>query len=147
MYLAGYIGVSRTAQNSRQEKIDMTAPVINYPKDNGMCMQFILPQSKYGSDASSAPTPNYEQVKVVEKPGMVMAYVTFRGWANMSIYSSVLTQLYNSLQEMENDDSFEWEIKEPMHIEARGYSGPYVPTMWKKHGVAIQLQKKTELSK
>ena len=86
MYLAAYIGVSRTPANSRQEKIDMTAPVVNYMnQDNEMCMQFILPQSVYGDDVTSAPAPTNEAVEVVPRPEMTMAVVTFHGWA--SIYT------------------------------------------------------------
>jgi len=142
MYLAGYIGVLSTPANSRREKIAMTAPVVNYPKDNKMCMQFILPQSVYGGDVSSAPTPSYKQVELLERPQMVMAYLSFYGWTNMRRYSMKLTQLYNSLKEMEKSESFEWVVKEPMHLEAYGYSGPGTPTQWRKNGVAIQLERK-----
>jgi len=143
MYLAEYIGVTGAAENSRGEKIAMTVPVINYSKNKQMCMQFVLPQSVYGSDASSAPAPIDKKVKVVAKPQMTMAYVTFTGGKrNHRVYSWVLTGLYKSLKEMVKSESFEWEIEKPMYMEAYEYSGPETPNAMKKHAVAIRLQKK-----
>jgi hypothetical protein len=106
-------------------------------------MQFVLPQSVYRSDASLAPAPIDEQVKVVEKPQMTMAYHTFVGGKPTNhLYSWNLTYLKRSLNKMVKSDSFEWEIKKPMYFEAYLYSGPETPDAEKKHAVAFRLQRK-----
>merc|ERR1712176_357757 len=73
MYLAGYIGVMTTPRNNRAEKIAMTAPVVDYENDAGEeCMQFILPESVYGSDVTAAPTPTVHKVKILGRPEMIL---------------------------------------------------------------------------
>lgn len=143
MYLAGYIGVNSIPRNSRQEKIAMTAPVINYMNDDDeMCMQFILPQSVYGDDVTSAPAPSYQEVQVVGRPAMTMAVVTFYGWANTNTMTRQLADLQEALQaQMDDEDSdFQWQIAQPVHMEGNQFSGPWVRGMMRKNEVAIRLE-------
>jgi len=143
MYLAQYIGVQSTPANSRQEKIDMTAPVVNYMnQDDDMCMQFILPQSVYGDDVTSAPAPTMQEVAVVARPEMTMAYVNFYGWANSNVYTNRLRRLQAAIEaRMEEDPDFGYQIAEPVYMEGNGYSGPWVWGPFRKNGVGIQLER------
>merc|ERR1712212_376378 len=73
MLLAEYIGVMTAPANSRAEKIAMTAPVVEYENEAGEeCMQFILPESVFGSDVTAAPAPtNEDKVKLLGRPEMI----------------------------------------------------------------------------
>jgi hypothetical protein len=80
MQLAGYIGVTKSPENSKNEAIAMTAPVaMDKNHENGMnSMRFILP-STY-DDMSKIPQPtNAEKVTVKELSPAVGAVHRFSG--------------------------------------------------------------------
>jgi len=143
MTLAGYIGVMSGAQNSRSEKIAMTAPVVDYQNEDGeRCMQFILPESEFGGDVSSAPTPTNDKVKLVGRPEMIMAAITFSGRPSEKDFADKIDELKLALQAMEGDDSFQWAVKEPAHAEEYQYNEPWIPGPWRTNEVVIELQSK-----
>lgn len=143
MYLAGYIGVMTTPENSRQEKIAMTAPVVDYQNQEGeKCMQFILPESVYGSDVSSAPAPSNDKVELLGRPEMLMAALTFSGRPTEKDFAARLNDLKTSLKQMEADEDFQWAVKDPEHTEEYQYNDPWTPGPMRRNEVAIQLEKK-----
>lgn len=143
MYLAGYIGVMTTPENSRQEKIAMTAPVVDYQNQEGeKCMQFILPESVYGSDVSSAPAPSNDKVELLGRPEMLMAALTFSGRPTEKDFAARLNDLKTSLKQMEADEDFQWAVKDPEHTEEYQYNEPWIPGPSRRNEVVIQLEKK-----
>lgn len=144
MFLAGYIGVMSTPQNARSEKIAMTAPVVDYENAAGEdCMQFILPESVYGSDVTAAPAPTDPNVKLLARPEMLMAAVTFSGRPSKKDFAARLTKLRLAIKQMEDTDAgFGWTIKDPEHSEDYQYNDPFVPGPWRKNEVVVQLVKK-----
>jgi len=140
MLLAEYIGVMTAPANSRGEKIAMTAPVVEYEKENGEeCMQFILPESVYGSKVSSAPEPTDDNVKLLGRPQMIMAAVTFNGWASSKVFQAKLTELKLAIKALENDDSFLWIMKDPAHTENYQYNDPMTPAVFRTNEAIIEL--------
>ncbi|MBW6497520.1 MAG: heme-binding protein [Bacteroidales bacterium] len=64
--------------NERNESIAMTSPVA-MRQDQGLEMEFMMP-SKYSME--SLPTPNRQNIEFYEKPEVVMAAISFKGWAS-----------------------------------------------------------------
>jgi len=140
MLLAEYIGVVTAPANSRGEKIAMTAPVVEYENENGEeCMQFILPESVYGSNVASAPEPTDDNVHLLARPQMIMAAVTFSGWASSKVFEAKLTELKLAIKALENDDSFLWTMKDPMHTEDYQYNDPMTPAVFRTNEAIIEL--------
>ncbi|MEE4176497.1 MAG: heme-binding protein [Bacteroides sp.] len=64
--------------NDRNESIAMTSPVA-MRQGEGLEMEFMMP-SKYTLE--SLPEPNRSGIEFIEKPGVVMAAISFSGWAS-----------------------------------------------------------------
>jgi len=135
--LAEYIGVSSAPSNDRAETIAMTSPVVTYQQNDQECMQFILPESVYGGDVTSAPAPSSDDVTLVSRPQMLVAATSFNGWASADDFSTHLEELKLSVQQM--DDSFPWMVKEPEQSEGYQYDGPWVLGPWRTNEVVVQL--------
>jgi len=142
--LAEYIGVMTTPANDRTETIAMTAPVVTYQQQNNQCMQFILPESVYGSDVTSAPAPTNDDVTIVGRPQMIAAVMTFNGRASDEDFAARLIQLQLAVeQQMTTEDStFQWVIKDPQYTESYQYNDPWTPGPWRTNEVVVQLVKK-----
>mmetsp|Transcript_30571 Transcript_30571/g.51501 ORF Transcript_30571/g.51501 Transcript_30571/m.51501 type:complete len:207 (-) Transcript_30571:414-1034(-) len=92
--LARYIGVFGKAENSTQETISMTAPVVTGlgPSMTGtggaeetagsMKMSFVLPSSY--NDPTKTPAPNDDSVSLTSVHWGTVACVTFSGWASVA---------------------------------------------------------------
>ncbi|XP_073289281.1 heme-binding-like protein At3g10130, chloroplastic [Primulina huaijiensis] len=114
MILANYIGALGNPQNSKpekiamtapvitktgsSEKIDMTAPVVTQSKGGGksVTMQFILP-SKYAK-AEDAPRPVDERVLVREEGEKKYAVVRFSGVAGEKVVAEKVEKLKACLE-------------------------------------------------
>jgi len=141
--LAEYIGVMSAPANSRGEEIPMTAPVVDYENENGDdCMQFILPESIYGSEMSSAPEPTDDRVELLARPQMIMAAIVFNGWASSKDFELELTKLNLAIKAMESDDSFLWTMKTPAHIEDYQYDDPWTLGPFRTNEVVVELVQK-----
>ncbi len=64
--------------NERSESIAMTAPVAMSWED-GMVMEFMMP-SQYTLE--TLPRPNRSDIVIYEKPAVIMAGISFGGWAS-----------------------------------------------------------------
>ena len=140
--LAEYYGVSSAPANDRVETIAMTAPVVTYNKDDQVCRQFILPESVYGGDVTSAPAPTSDDVTLVSRPQMIFAVMTFNGRPSDEEFSAHLKELQLAVQQMEAEDSFQWTIKVPEHSEIYEYNQPATPGPWRTNEVVIELVQK-----
>lgn len=111
MILANYIGALGQAQNSKPEKIAMTAPVITKTPepekiamtapvitkgDGAVTMQFVLP-SKY-QKAEDAPKPLDERVVIKEERGRKYGVVRFNGVATDKVVEEKVRKLKESLE-------------------------------------------------
>ncbi|XP_078178647.1 SOUL heme-binding family protein [Carex rostrata] len=112
MILANYIGVLGQPQNSKPEKIAMTAPVITktspepekiamtapvITKGDGMVtMQFVLP-SKY-QKVDDAPKPTDERVVIKEEGEKKYAVVKFSGVATDKVVEEKVRKVKESLE-------------------------------------------------
>ncbi len=64
--------------NEREESIAMTAPVV-MSWEEGMVMEFMMP-SEYSLE--TLPAPRHNGIEIYEKSSVVMAGLSFGGWAN-----------------------------------------------------------------
>lgn len=112
MILANYIGALGQPQNSKPEKIAMTAPVITktspepekiamtapvITKGDGMVtMQFVLP-SKY-QKVDDAPKPTDERVVIKEEGEKKYAVVKFSGVASDKVVEEKVRKVKESLE-------------------------------------------------
>ncbi|KAJ1686459.1 hypothetical protein LUZ63_017849 [Rhynchospora breviuscula] len=112
MILANYIGALGQPQNSKSEKVAMTAPVItkNPPEpekiamtapvittgDGMITMQFVLP-SKY-QNAEDAPKPADERVVIKEEGEKKYGVVRFSGVATDKVVEEKVRKLKESLK-------------------------------------------------
>ena len=132
MKLAGYIGVRGTPQNTLQEPISMTAPVVcvksNTDEDK---MQFILP-----SKIEDPPTPNEgTNVSIVKRSEKIMAVRTVSGATDDHKFEKERDMLL----EMLSRDGIE--IAKPMLWETYRYNPPWTIPSMRTSEVAIQLEK------
>jgi len=138
--LAEYIGVSSSPANHQSEAIQMTAPVVTYQSQQDTeCMQFILPESMYSGDVTSAPTPTNDGVTIVGRPQMIVAVMTFNGWASADDFAYHQMQLQLALQQMDADDGFQWIGKAPAHTEGYQYDEPWILGPWRTNEAVVEL--------
>jgi len=120
--LAGYI----FGGNERNQKIDMTSPVIMTLEDT-MTMMFMIP-SEY--DKSDLPRPNSSEITFQEEPTKIVAAITFGGWADDDKIEMHKEQLINGLKE-EN-------ISYSDRFAFMGYNPPYEVTN-RRNEVIVEL--------
>ncbi len=99
--------------NERSEGIAMTAPVA-MRWDEGMVMEFMMP-SQYTLE--TLPAPNRSNIELYEKPEVVMAGLSFGGWANDRKISNKIEELSNYLEKHG--------IRHTGQFQFFGYSSPY----------------------
>jgi hypothetical protein len=75
--------------NERSESIAMTAPVA-MSWDDGMVMEFMMP-SQYSLE--SLPRPRSGNVELYKKPSVVMAGISFGGWASDRKIAEMIREL------------------------------------------------------
>lgn len=99
--------------NERNESISMTAPVA-MSWDNGMVMEFMMP-SQYRLE--SLPRPHSGNVELYEKPSVVMAGISFGGWASDGKIAEKILEL-EALLAKQN-------IRHTGNFQYFGYNPPY----------------------
>ncbi|GLT89483.1 hypothetical protein SLE2022_074620 [Rubroshorea leprosula] len=113
--LANYIGALGKPQNTKPEKIAMTAPVITKETEDGgekiamtspvvtkggksvVTMQFVLP-SKYTNKVEEVPKPLDERVVIREEGERKYGVVTFGGVATEKVVAEKVEKLRKSLE-------------------------------------------------
>ena len=99
--------------NERSESIAMTAPVAMSWED-GMVMEFMMP-SQYTLE--TLPRPNRSDIVIYEKPSVIMAGISFGGWASDRKIAEKIQEL-SSYLEKEG-------IRHTGHFQYMGYNPPY----------------------
>lgn len=113
--------------NERNEGIAMTAPVA-MQWDDGMIMEFMMP-SKYTLE--TLPAPNRSDIVIYEKPGVIMAGLTFGGWANDRRISNKTEELSNYLEQHG--------ISHTGQFQFFGYSSPYQMAN-RRNDIVVQVE-------
>ena len=113
--------------NDRNEGIAMTAPVAMRWED-GMVMEFMMP-SKYTLE--TLPAPNRSDIELYEKPEVIMAGLTFGGWANDRRIASKIEELSNYLEEQG--------ISHTGQFQFFGYSSPY-QMINRRNDIVVQVE-------
>ena len=113
--------------NERNEGIAMTAPVA-MRWDDGMVMEFMMP-SKYSLE--TLPAPNRSNIELYEKPEVIMAGLTFGGWANDRKIASKIEKLSSYLEEHG--------IIHTGQFQYFGYSSPY-QMINRRNDIVVQLK-------
>ncbi len=112
--------------NKRNEGIAMTAPVA-MRWDEGMVMEFMMP-SKYTLE--TLPVPNRSDIELYEKPEVVMAGLSFGGWANDRKISNKIEELSNYLEKHG--------IRHTGQFQFFGYSSPY-QVINRRNDIVVQV--------
>lgn len=113
--------------NDRSESIAMTAPVA-MRWDHGMVMEFMMP-SKYTLE--TLPAPNRNDIELYEKPGVIMAGLTFGGWANDRRIANKIEELSNYLEKHG--------ISHTGQFQYFGYSSPY-QMINRRNDIVVQVE-------
>ncbi|RZC83245.1 hypothetical protein C5167_046034 [Papaver somniferum] len=165
MVLANYIGAVGNPQNTKPEKIAMTAPVITTQKASekiamtapvittqrtpetvdthqekttatSMVMQFVLPTSKYTS-VEQAPKPTDERVVIREEGERKYAVVKFSGLTTDQLVEEKVKKLKESL-ERDGCKIITRENEEPFLL-AR-YNPPWTLPMFRTNEIMIPVE-------
>ena len=121
-----------SGNNQTKEKINMTAPVTQVKKNEGMTMQFYLP-SKFNLD--SAPTPSNSEVKLLSVKGGFYAVIKYSG---RSSDKNFIKHKYILEEQLKKNNVL---ILGPP-IKA-SYSSPFTLPMLKRNEVMFEIDIKT----
>ncbi len=113
--------------NDRNESISMTAPVAMRWED-GMVMEFMMPSSY---SLETLPTPNRSDITLYEKPEVIMAGLSFGGWANDRRIASKIEELRQALEKQG--------IRHNGQFQFFGYSSPY-QMINRRNDIVVQLE-------
>mgnify|MGYP006274921955 FL=1 len=113
------------------ERISMTAPVETEGDAEGVRMAFYLP-AKY--DFDSAPRPTDESVRLVERPGRVLAALGFSWWATDDRVARKTDELRSSIA---GADAYEV-TGDPGLLR---YEGPWVPPFLRTNEVTLPVRR------
>jgi len=113
--------------NERNEGIAMTAPVA-MRWDDGMVMEFMMP-SKYSME--TLPAPNRSDIEIYEKPAVIMAGLTFGGWANDRRIAQKIRELSDLLDAHG--------IKHNGQFQFFGYNSPY-QMVNRRNDIVVQVE-------
>ena len=112
--------------NERNESIAMTAPVA-MSWGNGMVMEFMMP-SQYTLE--SLPAPRAGNVELYKKPSVVMAGISFGGWASDRKIAEMIREL-EALLAKEG-------IQHTGNFQYFGYNPPYQVTN-RRNDIVVEL--------
>ena len=121
-----------SGNNQTKEKINMTAPVTQVKKNEGMTMQFYLP-SKFNLD--NAPTPSNSEVKLLSVEGGFYAVIKYSG---RSSDKNFIKHKYILEEQLKKNNVL---ILGPP-IKA-SYSSPFTLPMLKRNEVMFEIDIKT----
>ena len=102
--------------NDRGESIAMTSPVV-MSWGEGMVMEFMMPASY---TLATLPAPRHSGIEIYEKASVVMAGLSFGGWANDRRISQKIEELASLLDEHGIDHTGQFQYF--------GYNPPYQVT-------------------
>ena len=118
-------------EDSTGETISMTAPVETEGDDEGVRMAFYLP-AEY--DFDSAPRPTDDSVRLVERPGRVLAVLGFSWWATDDRVAEKTDELRSSIA-----DADAYEVAgDPGLLQ---YEGPWVPPFLRTNEVTLPVRR------
>lgn len=120
--LASYI----FGNNDRGESIAMTAPVVMSWED-GMVMEFMMPSA---FTMESLPVPGHSGIEIYEKPAVVMAGLSFGGWANDRRIAQKIEEL-SALLDAHG-------IAHTGHFQYFGYNPPYQLTN-RRNDIVVEI--------
>lgn len=121
--LASYI----FGNNDRRESIAMTAPVVMSWED-GMVMEFMMPSE---FTLESLPAPGNPGIDIYEKPAVVMAGLSFGGWASDRRIAEKIEELTLLLDAHG--------IAHTGHFQYFGYNPPYQVTN-RRNDVVVEIK-------
>ena len=122
--LAGYI----FGDNASQEKMNMTAPVESAANDGPYTYSFVM-ERKYTME--SLPTPTNPDVRLVERPGRVMAVHRYSGTWSEQRYAEHEKTLLDALA----TDRIEI-LGEPVFAR---YNAPFTPWFLRRNEVMVEI--------
>ncbi len=113
--------------NERGESIAMTAPVV-MRWEEGMVMEFMMP-SEYSME--TLPAPRHNGIEIYEKSSVVMAGLSFGGWANDRRIAEKINELSDLLDAhgIEHSGNFQY----------FGYSSPTQMTN-RRNDIVVELK-------
>lgn len=138
--LAGYIfgenekeqKISMTAPVVQApEKIAMTAPVVQAPADGGWEMSFMMPSEYKMADLPKPKNPN---VKLVEKPARTIAVIRFTGFWNEKKNRKKADELLAWLEKLQTYQT----ASGPMFA---GYDPPWTLPFFRRNEMMIEVKK------
>lgn len=113
------------------ETVSMTAPVETEGDEDGVRMAFFLPDEY---DYDSAPRPTNESVRLVERPGRVLATLGFSWWATDGRVARKTDALRSALA---TADAYQIDGG-PALLQ---YEGPWVPPFLRTNEVAVEVRR------
>ena len=132
-YLFQYI----TGKNDRDEKIPMTAPVINQQLPSGpeqRRMAFIMPASLFSSlDLLPKPTDSNVKLVAVNDP-LIFACITF----NMNLNKDLIASRESELRQAMATNNIGL-AKEPESVRVEAYNPPFTPPVLRTNDICIPL--------
>eukprot|EP00929_Paragymnodinium_shiwhaense_P009648 TRINITY_DN113897_c0_g1_i1.p1 TRINITY_DN113897_c0_g1~~TRINITY_DN113897_c0_g1_i1.p1 ORF type:complete len:438 (+),score=71.54 TRINITY_DN113897_c0_g1_i1:53-1315(+) len=130
--LAGYL----FGANSEKKAMAMTMPVeINFGKDVDANMSFVMPSDV--GDASNAPVPDEDGVRLTEVPARLVAVLPFRGVATAGEVERQREALNAALEGLEAVDREQYSVLQ--------YNPPYTLPWRRRNELAVVVQRsKTE---
>ncbi len=117
--------------NDRGESIAMTAPVV-MSWDQGMVMEFMMPAA---FTLETLPAPRHSGIEIYEKPAVVMAGLSFGGWANDRRIEKKIEELASLLDAHGIDHTD--------HFQYFGYNPPYQMTN-RRNDIVVEIKGWTE---
>lgn len=115
--------------NDRGESIAMTSPVV-MSWDEGMAMEFMMPASY---TLATLPTPQHSGIEIYEKPSVVMAGLSFGGWATDNRIAQKIEELSTLLDEQGIDHTGQFQYF--------GYNPPYKVTN-RRNDIVVEIKLK-----
>ena len=123
-YLAGYI----SGQNQSQQKIEMTAPVLQRKTNSGFDVSFVMPH-----EMTEAPAPLGSDMRVERVTGALVAAKRFNGAATDSLFERKALQL---LQEVQAAG-----LAPVSEVQYARYNGPWTPTFLRRNEVLVEISR------
>lgn len=123
--LFGYI----SGKNTAQEKISMTAPVLNDLDNENMTIAFVMPKNY---DLENLPQPQDSGVELVEKPRRKVAAIRFSGNPRPSKIAEKTRELSEWMKEKD--------LIGIGMVELARYNPPFIPGFMKHNEVLIEIE-------
>lgn len=116
--------------NSKNQKISMTVPVIEEKKEDAMTMSFVVPKEFF----SDIPKPKDSRLEIEDVDHGYYAVVSFKGTSNEIIEK----KQENSLKDWVERN--QWEIVDDFMVAY--YNPPFIPGIFKKNEIWVKIAMK-----